>query len=147
MKIVIGSDHAALDLRGFLVGRLTEWGHEVSEVGAMDLTSYDYPDAADELVERIHSGGADFGILICGTGIGISIRANRHPGIRAALCTTEYMAKMAREHNHANVLCLGARVLGTEQAAAIAQVFLSASEDAGPRHAKRVEKLDANLSK
>ena len=146
MKLVVGSDHAALELRRFLASKLAEAGHEITEVGAQSMESYDYPDAADAAVEALNHQGSGFAILICGTGIGISIRANRHPGIRAALCTTEFMARMAREHNHANVLCLGARVLGTDQALSIVQAFLVAGEDPGPRHLKRIEKLDSTLS-
>jgi ribose 5-phosphate isomerase B len=114
LKIVLGSDHAAIDLRKWLVAELQKLGHETVEVGARDTTAYDYPDAADELAACLHE--FDFGIVICGTGIGISVRANRYSHVRCALCTTEYMAEMAREHNDANVLALGARVLGTEQA-------------------------------
>jgi ribose 5-phosphate isomerase B len=107
LKIVLGSDHAAIDLRKWLVAELQKLGHETVEVGARDTTAYDYPDAADELAACLHE--FDFGIVICGTGIGISVRANRYSHVRCALCTTEYMAEMAREHNDANVLALGAR--------------------------------------
>ena len=144
MKIVLASDHAALDLRQYLVGKLNEAGHHTVEVGAMDATAYDYPDAADELVKALNQH--DLGVVICGTGIGIGIRANRHPGVRAALCTTEYMAEMAREHNDANVLALGARVLGTEQAWAILQAFMRGKASTVPRHMARVAKLDADLA-
>jgi len=145
MKLVLGSDHAALDLRRFLAERLESEGHTVLQVGALSEASYDYPDAADAAVKVLNFGEADLGILICGTGIGISIRANRHPGIRAALCTTEFMATMAREHNHANILCLGARVLGTEQAASIVRAFLTGIPSDGPRHLARIEKLDGRV--
>lgn len=141
MRIILASDHAALDLRGWLVSELQKLGHETVEVGALDTSSYDYPDAADELAKQIQA--FDFGIVICGTGIGISIRANRHPHIRAALCTTEYMALMAREHNDANVLALGARVLGTEQALSIVKSFLSGKASDVERHQNRVRKLSA----
>ena len=143
VRLVLGSDHAGLALRNFIAGYLIENGHEVAHVGAMSTASYDYPDAADAAIEVLKKAEADLAILICGSGIGISIRANRHHGIRAALCTTEYMARVAREHNHANVLCLGERVLGTDQAASIVQAFLAVEESENPRHLKRVEKLDA----
>lgn len=139
MKIVLASDHAALDLRAYLVERLVMAGHDTTEVGALSTDAYDYPDAADELANALPNH--DFGIVICGTGIGISIRANRYPQIRAALCTTEYMAEMAREHNDANVLALGARVVGTEQAWAITKAFLVGKSSEVPRHIARVEKL------
>jgi ribose 5-phosphate isomerase B len=111
------------------------------EVGARDTTAYDYPDAADELAACLHE--FDFGIVICGTGIGISVRANRYSHVRCALCTTEYMAEMAREHNDANVLALGARVLGTEQALAIVKTFAVGKVSTVERHLNRIKKLGA----
>lgn len=143
MKIVLASDHAAMDLRAFLVSKLREAGHETAEVGALTADAYDYPKAADDLAAVLSD--YDFGIVICGTGIGISVRANRYPQIRAALCTTEYMAEMAREHNDANVLALGARVLGTEQAWAIVKTFLAGRPSEVPRHRARVDQLGAPL--
>lgn len=141
MKIVLGSDHAAIDLRKWLVAELQKLGHETVEVGARDTTAYDYPDAADELAACLHE--FDFGIVICGTGIGISVRANRFSHVRCALCTTEYMAEMAREHNDANVLALGARVLGTEQALAIVKTFAVGKVSTVGRHLNRIKKLGA----
>lgn len=141
MKIVLGSDHAAIDLRKWLVAELQKLGHETVEVGARDTTAYDYPDAADELAACLHE--FDFGIVICGTGIGISVRANRYYHVRCALCTTEYMAEMAREHNDANVLALGARVLGTEQALAIVKTFAVGKVSTVERHLNRIKKLGA----
>ncbi|MCX6342919.1 MAG: hypothetical protein RLZ87_1237 [Armatimonadota bacterium] len=141
MKIVLGSDHAAIDLRKWLVAELQKLGHETVEVGARDTTAYDYPDAADELAACLHE--FDFGIVICGTGIGISVRANRYSHVRCALCTTEYMAEMAREHNDANVLALGARVLGTEQALAIVKTFAVGKVSTVERHLNRIKKLGA----
>lgn len=146
MKIVLGSDHAGLNMRQFLAAHLAEEGHSVSEVGAKDESSYDYPDAADLAAAAVLEGQAELGIIICGTGIGISIRANRHMGIRAALCTNEMMARLARQHNHANVLALGGRVIANEAAIEIVHAFLNASEDPGPRHAVRIEKLDRPAS-
>ena len=145
MKLVLGSDHAGIDLRQWLVEKLVSAGHECREVGAPDTSSYDYPDASDELVEVLEGEGADYGILICGTGIGVSIRANRYPHMRCALCTTEYMAEMAREHNDANILALGSRVLGTEQALAIVNRFLVTNASQVPRHQARIKKLDAPI--
>ena len=141
MKIVLGSDHAAIDLRKWLVAELQKLGYETVEVGARDTTAYDYPDAADELAACLHE--FDFGIVICGTGIGISVRANRYSHVRCALCTTEYMAEMAREHNDANVLALGARVLGTEQALAIVKTFAVGKVSTVERHLNRIKKLGA----
>jgi ribose 5-phosphate isomerase B len=141
LKIVLGSDHAAIDLRKWLVAELQKLGHETVEVGARDTTAYDYPDAADELAACLHE--FDFGIVICGTGIGISVRANPYSHVRCALCTTEYMAEMAREHNDANVLALGARVLGTEQALAIVKTFAVGKVSTVERHLNRIKKLGA----
>lgn len=142
MKLVLGSDHAGFAMRRFLAVQLAGEGHVIQEVGAKDESSYDYPDASDLVAEAILGEMAELGILICGTGIGVSIRANRHPHIRAALCTNEFMARLARNHNHANVLCLGGRVIANEAAAEVVHSFLTATEDPGPRHAVRIEKLD-----
>ncbi len=141
MRLVLGSDHAGFAMRRDLAAWLRENGHVCEEVGAASAERYDYPDAADELVARL--ADFDLGVLLCGTGIGISIRANRHPHVRAALCTTELMASLAREHNHANVLCLGARIAGPDQALAIVRAFLAGAESGEPRHEARVAKLDA----
>lgn len=143
MKLVLSSDHAGIELRKWLVEKLTGLGNECQEVGAPDSSSYDYPDASDELVKVLEAGQADYGILICGTGIGVSIRANRFPNMRCALCTTEFMAAMAREHNDANILALGSRVLGTEQALAIVHTFLATNASDVPRHQARVAKLSS----
>ena len=145
MKLVLSSDHAGIELRKWLVEKLTGQGHECREVGALDMSSFDYPDASDELVKVLEAGQADYGILICGTGIGVSIRANRYPNMRCALCTTEFMAAMAREHNDANILALGSRVLGTEQALAIVHTFLTTNASEVPRHHARVVKLSAPI--
>lgn len=143
MKLILGSDHAGYSMRRALFASLEADGHACEEVGAMSEERYDYPDAADHIAANI--GTADFGIAICGSGIGISIRMNRHPGIRCALCTTELMASLAREHNYANVLALGARIVGPDQALAIVRAFLAGHEDHAERHETRVQKLDATF--
>lgn len=145
MKIVFGSDHAGYAMREALRAHADALGHETWWVGAPDERPYDYPDAADLAVQSILEGKADVGVLICGTGIGISIRANRHPGIRAANCCTPEMAEMARRHNHANVLCLGARLLSDADAVPVFDRFLATGEDREERHERRVEKLDGEL--
>lgn len=145
MNLVLSSDHAGIELRQYLAAELSKSGHNCIETGAPDTSSYDYPDAADDLVKVIQEGKAELGVVICGTGIGISIRANRHPDIRCALCTTEYMAEMARNHNAANVLALGARVLGTGQALSIVNTFLTATVSEESRHLDRVRKLSARI--
>jgi len=143
LKLGFGSDHAGLDLRHQLESWAKEKGHEVHSFGAMSPESYDYPDAADALCRRLLEGKLDFGILICGSGIGISIRANRHLGIRAALCTSPLMAELSRQHNHANVLCLGARITEPDVAKECLDAFLCASPDLGERHVRRIVKLDS----
>lgn len=142
MTIILGSDHAGFAMRRYLAEQLFKEGQTVKEVGAVDESSYDYPDASDLVAEAILGGTAEFGILVCGTGIGVSIRANRHHGIRAALCTNEMMGRLAKQHNHANVLCVGGRVIAHEAALEIVHAFMAASEDPGPRHAARIQKLD-----
>ncbi len=139
MKIAIGSDHAGLALKRALIDGLGD--HQVVDVGTHSQKSTDYPIYAFRVAKLVASGEADLGVLICGTGIGMAMAASRVTGIRAALCTTEYMARMARAHNDANVLCLGGRVLGPDQALAILQTFL-ATEFEGGRHARRVRMIE-----
>src|SRR5437868_3666184 len=123
MRLVFGADYAGSALRDELSLWAKSRGIETLTVGAVGTDSYDYPDAADLVSAQVDSGTADAGVLCCGTGIGVSIRANRHLGIRAANCTTVQMAELSRQHNHANVLCLGARILTSDQAVEILQAF------------------------
>lgn len=143
-RIVFGSDHAGLNLRK----ELNEWaqqnGYETVEFGALDSEPYDYPTAADQTVQSILKEGG-IGVLICGSGIGISMRANRYPGIRAALCLTPEMAEISRKHNHANVLCLGERLTDSTTALEILKKFLDTSIDKDIRHLHRVNLLDTPL--
>jgi ribose 5-phosphate isomerase B len=145
MKLIFASDHAGFDLRRHLAAWATSQGHEVQEVGAMGKDPYDYPDAADAAAPMITSGAVPFGVFVCGSGIGISIRANRHEGIRAALCRSDLEATLARAHNHANVLCLGERLTTPFVAEAILAAFLAGIEDSNDRHVRRVEKLDGPI--
>ncbi len=140
MRIAIGCDHAGFLLKEELKAFLQALGHEVEDVGTHSLDSVDYPDFARMVAEAVAVGRVERGIVICGTGIGSSIVANKVPGVRAALCHESYTARMSREHNDANVLALGGRVLGVELAKEIVQVWL-ASEFQGGRHARRVEKI------
>ncbi|MCB1043894.1 MAG: ribose 5-phosphate isomerase B [Acidobacteria bacterium] len=142
MKIAIGSDHAAIEAKQVISELLTEGGHQVEDCGTQGSDSVDYPDFADAVCQRIDLDSADLGILICGTGIGMSIAANKVDGIRAALCRTEFEAQMARAHNNANVLCLGARVTGKDLMLAIVNRFMSTPFDGG-RHERRIEKIHA----
>ena len=140
MKIAIGADHGAFDLKEVLKVYLEEKGYEVKDCGTYDLSSVDYPDIAEKTAKEITNGSCEKGILLCGTGIGISIAANKVKGIRAALCTNEYCAKMSRNHNNANILCMGARVTGVELAKSILDTFLK-EEFEGGRHQVRVDKI------
>ena len=139
--IVIASDHAGLPLKRHLVDYLRARDHQVRDLGVLEDRSVDYPDLAHDLARRVASGEAVRGILICGTGLGMSMAANRHAGVRAALCHDAYTAEMARRHNDANVLCLGARVLGNGVAEQITTVFLDTPFEGG-RHLRRVNKIE-----
>ncbi|MBS6585440.1 MAG: ribose 5-phosphate isomerase B [Eubacterium sp.] len=137
--IAIGSDHAGYALKCEMIKHLEEKGVEFIDCGC-NGESVDYPDIAEKTCEKVTSGEADKAILICGTGVGISISANKIKGIRAALCGDWYSAKYTRLHNDANVLCMGGRVIGAGLAAEIVDVFLD-TEFEGGRHARRVEKI------
>jgi len=139
--IVIASDHAGVDLKARIVASVRETGHQVRDLGPADTRAVDYPDFGHEVAQAVATGEAKTGILICGTGIGMSMTANRHRGVRAALCHDAFTAEMARRHNDANVLCVGARVVGAGVAEQIVQVFLG-TEFEGDRHQRRVEKID-----
>ena len=138
-KVVIGCDHAAFELKDLVVAHLQKQGYEVDDQGCHGPDSVDYPDYAQK-VARVVLDQQIPGILICGTGIGISIAANKIKGIRAALCHTEFEAQMCRNHNDANVLCMGARVIGQGQALALVDRYLD-SDFEGGRHQRRVDKM------
>lgn len=138
MKVAIGSDHGGFSLKEVVLPLLKELGHEIIDVGCYDQGSVDYPAFADLVCNKISNDEADMGILICGTGIGMSMAANKHIGIRAALCSEQYTACMSREHNDANVLCLGERVTGPGVAEAIVRTWLS-TPFGGGRHQRRIE--------
>jgi ribose 5-phosphate isomerase B len=141
--IAIASDHAGVALKAELLAELKQLGHEGLDLGPNGPASVDYPDYAVKVTDAITSGKAASGVLICGTGLGMSIAANKIDGIRAVLCHTEFEARMSRVHNDANVLCLGARVIGGSLALELLKAFLSTSFEAGGRHTARVEKLKA----
>jgi ribose 5-phosphate isomerase B len=142
VRIAIGADQGGYELKQPIAEYLIAEGHEVSDLGIHRLESVDYPDIAALVARAVAAGEAERGIIICGTGIGVSLAANKVRGIRAALCTDCYMARMAREHNDAQVLCLGGRVLGIGSALDIVRVFLT-STFLGGRHARRVAKISA----
>lgn len=141
MKIGLGADHGGFELKEAIKGLLEEEGISVVDYGTHDTASVDYPDYGQAVARGILSGEADRGILCCGSGIGISISANRFPGIRAALCTDPYMAALSRRHNDANILALGGRLTGRDMAFEIVRVWL-ATEFEGGRHQRRIDKLD-----
>ncbi len=139
--IVIASDHAGVELKARLVAAARAAGHEITDLGPADTGSVDYPDFAHRVAAAVAAGEAERGVLICGTGIGMSMTANRHPGVRAALCHDAFTAEMARRHNDANVLCLGARVTGTGVAEQVLTVFLATGFEGG-RHQRRVARIE-----
>lgn len=138
MNIAIGCDHGGFDLKDEVIAQVEELGHDVVDCGTNSTASVNYPDFAEAVCAKVEAGGCVLGILICGTGIGMSMAANRHAKIRAALCHEQFTAQMSREHNNANVLCLGARVLGPGLAREIVRTWLTADFAAG-RHLTRIE--------
>src|SRR5512145_2080519 len=141
-KVIAGSDHAGLALRGEAVKVAKAAGLEVEDLGPFSGESVDYPDYAKSVAQAVAAGRARLGILVCGTGIGMSIAANKVKGVRAAHCTTEFEARMARAHNDANVLCIGERVVGHGLGGAIVKACLDTPFEGG-RHSRRVEKINA----
>ena len=141
MKIAIAADHAGFQLKEALRERLTAAGHELSDFGAFSGESADYPDYALPVAERVASGDADRGILVCSTGVGMSIAANKVDGIRAALAASEEVVELTRSHNDANVLALGAKFLTLEEAARLVEIFLQTAFDGGERHVRRIQKI------
>jgi len=138
--VVLASDHAGRELRGMLLAAVREAGYEAKDLGTFESVSVDYPDFARLGAEEVVGGRARFAILVCGTGIGMSMAANKVKGIRAAHASCELEARLARAHNDANVLCLGERILGPGLAAALVTAFLEEPFEGG-RHAKRVDKI------
>jgi len=138
--VAIAADHAGFELKEVLKAELVSQGRKVLDLGTTGTQSVDYPDFAERLARALKEGQAQRGVLVCGTGIGISIAANRHRNVRAALCHDSVSARMARAHNDANVLALGARLIGTEVAKDCLRVFLDTPFEGG-RHAARVAKL------
>ncbi|RLE72284.1 MAG: ribose 5-phosphate isomerase B [Thermoprotei archaeon] len=140
MKIAIASDHAGYKLKEYLKKTLEKEGYEVADLGTYSSESVDYPDYATKLAKLVSKNLVEKGILICGTGIGMSIAANKFPGVRAAVCWSEETAALSRRHNDANILCLGGRVLKPEKAAKILKIWLS-TEFEGGRHFRRIQKI------
>lgn len=142
MKIAIGCDHAGLPAKRQVAETLRLGGHEVVDLGTHTEDSVDYPDYALAVSDQVVSGHVDLGILCCGTGLGMCMTANKVPGIRAAVCHDAYTAEMARRHNDANVLCIGARVLDDPTVDVVVSTFVDTPFDGG-RHQRRVDKINA----
>lgn len=140
MKIALGADHAGYELKERIKQHLREQQIEIQDQGTASTESVDYPDFARKVAQSVAQSRADFGVLVCGSGIGMAISANKVPGIRAANVASEYEAQMSREHNNANVLALGARILQPDQAFRIVDKWL-ATGFAGGRHERRIEKI------
>jgi len=140
MKIVIGSDHRGVEIKRRLLDTLRSMGHEVLDIGTEGAESVDYPDFANEVAKRVGKKEMDRGLLICGTGIGMSMAANKVRGVRAAACQDTLTAEMSRRHNDANVLCLSADLVGEDQMAQMIRIWLETPFEGG-RHARRVEKI------
>jgi ribose 5-phosphate isomerase B len=141
MNIAIGSDHAGFKLKNDLIAYLIEKGYDLQDFGPDNADSVDYPDYAHPVAESVESGENNLGILICGSGNGVCLTANKHKGIRAALAWEEEVAALARQHNNANIICLPARFVSKAKAFKIVDAFLEASFEGG-RHERRVEKIE-----
>jgi len=141
MKIAIGGDHAGYDYKEKLKAFLIDNDIEVKDVGPFDNLSVDYPDFAHPVAKLVENEEADFGILICGSGNGVAITANKHKGVRAALCWEEEIASLGRQHNNANIICIPARFVSYELAESMTKIFIETSFEGG-RHEKRVDKID-----
>ena len=142
-KIIVGGDHASPELKKEVVAHLTKKGYAVEDVGTHSTDSCDYPVIAHKLCTKLLAGEADLGVLICGTGIGISIAANKHEGIRAACCSDTFSARLTRIHNDANVLCFGARVVGAGLALDLVDAFVETEFCGEERHQRRVDLITA----
>lgn len=147
MNLAFGCDHAGYEepepyYAPALVAYLESLGHNVNHVGTHGPGSVDYPDLAARVAHAVLEGTAELGILLCGTGMGISIAANRHKGIRAAACVTEEMVRLARDHNNANILCIGRRISTLDECKHLIDIFLDTKFSGGERHVRRIEKMD-----
>ena len=142
MRVIVGSDHAGFNLKNDLIGYLKECGLEPEDLGTQTATSCDYPDFAEAVARAVAAGESEWGLLVCGTGVGMSMAANKVPGVRAAVVSDTFSAASTRHHNNANVLCLGERVVGAGLARSILDAWMGASFEGG-RHERRVNKINA----
>ena len=147
MRIALGADHAGFEMKRDLAAALAQQGHEILDIGTHCTAAVDYPDIAEAVATALRNGQVDRGVIICGSGAGVSVAANKFPGVRAAVCHDTYTARQAVEHDDLNVLCLGARVIGPALARTLAEAFVAASFSAEERHLRRLAKIDAIESK
>jgi ribose 5-phosphate isomerase B len=147
MRIAMGADHAGFDLKRDLAAAMAQQGHDILDVGTHTTEAVDYPDIAEAVAMAIRNGQVDRGVILCGSGAGVAVAANKFPGIRAAVCHDAYTARQAVEHDDINVLCLGARVIGPALARLLTETFLAATFSADDRHLRRLAKIDAIESK
>jgi RpiB/LacA/LacB family sugar-phosphate isomerase len=143
MRVAIGADHAGFELKRDLAAAIALQDHEVIDLGTHSAAPVDYPDIADAIASAIRNGQADRGIIICGSGAGVAMAASKFPGVRASVCHDGYSARQAVEHDDMNVLCLGARVIGSAVARLLVETFLAASFSNDERHMRRLAKVDA----
>jgi len=143
MRVAIGADHAGFEMKRDLAGRLAQAGHEVLDLGTHSTAAVDYPDIAEAVATAIRNGQVDRGVIVCGSGAGVSVAATKFPGVRAAVCHDGYTARQAVEHDDVNVLCLGARVIGPQLAWTLVEAFLGAAFSGEERHMRRLAKIDA----
>jgi ribose 5-phosphate isomerase B len=141
MRLVVGGDHAGFPLKGPVVRALREWGHEVEDVGTHSPEPVDFPDIAQQVCDAVRTGKAERGVMVCGTGVGACIAANKVPGIRAALCHDVYSAHQCVEHDDVNVFCVGAQIVGETLALELLRTFLGARHSTEPHFRRRVAKL------
>ncbi len=141
MKLSIASDHAGFEMKGQLIDFLKENGHEVKDFGTHSSEAADYPDISHPVARSVAEGEAEMGVLMCGSGIGVSVTANKHATIRAALCWRKEIAELCRQHNNANIICLPSRFISLEEAKEMLTIFLGTAFDGGGRHERRVSKI------
>lgn len=141
MRVALSADHAGYELKRELAARLVQLGHDVTDLGTHSTVPVDYPDMAEAVAMALRDGQAERGVIVCGSGAGVSIAANKFPGIRAAVCHDTYSARQAVEHDDMNVLCLGARVIGPALALEIVNAFLGAGFSGEQRHQRRLDKI------
>ena len=142
MRVALSADHAGLALKAELAGKLARDGHQVTDLGTFTTAPVDYPDSAEAVARVLLDGKVDRGVIVCGSGAGVSIAANKVPGVRAAVCHDTYTAHQAVEHDDMNVLCLGARVIGSAIAYELVTAFLTASFSGEERHMRRLKKIN-----